>query len=76
MFTEHKSAKELADLVIAEARKSNKCSNLTGGIVREVGHPGDWTFTPAWSGSGVSDDCRLELTDIEIHIKKRGIGLK
>jgi len=32
-----------------------QCPNLTGGSVRAVGHPGDWTFTPAWSGARVSD---------------------
>lgn len=76
VFTQLKSAKELADLVLDEARKSGKFPNLTGGTVRAAGHPGDWTFTSAWSGSGVSDDCRNELTAIERRLKKLGFGLK
>jgi hypothetical protein len=76
VFPQQKFAKELADLVIDEARKTGKCSNLTGGTVRAVGHPGDWTFTPAWSGSGVSDDCRNEVAAIEIRLKQQGFGLK
>jgi hypothetical protein len=75
VFTELKSAKDLADVVIAEVLRSGKCPNLTGGTVRAIGHPGDWAFTAAWSGAGMSDDCRLELTEIEIRIKKRGLGL-
>jgi hypothetical protein len=76
VFTRLKSAKELADLVAGEARKTGKCPNLTGGTVRAVGHPGDWTFTSAWSGSGVSEDCRLELTAVEMRLKEQGFGLK
>ena len=76
MFKDHKSAKELADMVIAEARNSGKCPNLTGGTVRATGHPGDWIFTPAPSGAGVSNDCRLELIEIEMGIQKRGFCLQ
>lgn len=76
MFTDLKSPKDLADMVIAEAQIYGKCANLTGGTVRATGHPGDWIFTPAWSGAGVSNDCRLALIEIEISIKKRGFGLK
>ena len=76
MFTDLKSAKELADMVIAESRSSGKCANLTGGTVRATGDPGEWIFTPAWSGASVSHDCRLELLEIEMSIKKRGFGLK
>jgi hypothetical protein len=76
MFTQMKPATELADLVVAEARRTGKCSNLTGGTVRANGHPGDWKFSSAWTGSGVSDDCRNELTAIETRLKQRGFGLK
>jgi hypothetical protein len=76
VFTELKCAKELADLMIAEAPRSGKCPNLNGGTVRATGHPGDWTFTPAWSGASVSDDCRLTLLEIEIRLKEKGLGLK
>jgi hypothetical protein len=76
VFTQLKPAKELAHLVIDEAQTTSKCPNLTGGTVRAVGHPGDWTFTPQWSGAAVSDDCRNELTAIELRLKQRGFGLK
>ena len=76
MYTQFRSAKELADLVMEEARKSGKCQNLLSGTVRRIGHPGDWTFSTAWSGAAVSDDCRNELTAIEIRVKERGFGLK
>jgi hypothetical protein len=76
MFLQLRSAKELADLVIDEARKSGKCSNLTGGTVRASGHPGDWQFASSgWTGPSVSEACRLELTAIEIRLKKQGLGL-
>jgi hypothetical protein len=76
VFTDLKSAKELADMVIAEAQSSGKCPNLTGGTVRATGDPGDWIFTPASSGAAVSNDCRLELIEIEGRTKQRGLGLK
>jgi hypothetical protein len=76
VFTDLKSPKDLADMVIAEARSSGKCANLTGGTVRGTGDPGDWIFTPAWSGAAVSNDCRLYLIEIEMSIKKCGFGLK
>lgn len=76
VFTDLKSAKELADMVITEARNSGKCPNLTGGIVRATGDPGDWIFTPAPPGAGVSNDCRLKLIEIEMRIKKRGFCLQ
>jgi hypothetical protein len=47
VYTQFRSAKELADLVMEEARKSGKCQNLLSGTVRRIGHPGDWTFSTA-----------------------------
>jgi hypothetical protein len=76
MFTQMKSAIELADLVVDAAQRTVKCSNLTGGVARANGHPGDWKFSPAWTGSGVSDVCLNEVTAIETLLKQQGFGLR
>ena len=77
MFTQLKSAKELAALVMNEARKTNKCAKLTGVTIRPAGHPKDWTiYSREWTGSGTSDDCVNEMTTIERRLKEQGFGLK
>lgn len=76
VFTQLTSAKELGALVMDEARKSDKFPKLTGVTVLPFGHPGDWRVSSSWSGASASEDCRNELTAIEIRLKERGVGLK
>lgn len=77
MFAQLTSAKELEALMMSEARKSDKLpTKLTGISVLPFGHRGDWRVSSSWSGAGASEDCRNELTAIEIRLKERGFGLK
>jgi hypothetical protein len=77
MFREFKSAKELADLVMTEARKIDKCAKLTGVRIKPSAFTGDWTIhTRYWTGSGSSlKNCVNELCEIEKRLKEQGFGL-
>jgi hypothetical protein len=78
MFREFKSAKELADLVMTEARKIEKCAKLTGVRIKSSALTGDWTIhTRYWKGSGSSlESCVNELREIEKRLKEQGFGIK
>jgi hypothetical protein len=76
-FTQFKSAKEIAERVMAEARKTDKCGKLTGVTIQPAGHPGDWTIdSRGWTGAGTPADCVNELTEIARRLKEQGIGLQ
>lgn len=73
---EKKTAAEITSIVLVEAQKTGKCQTLTGGDVIAHGHPGDWRFLARWSGAGLSDDSRNEITMIESRLKRLGLRLK
>lgn len=62
---EEKTAAEITSIVLVEA-----------GDVIAHGHPGDWRILARWSGAGLSDDSRKEITMIESRLKRLGLRLK
>jgi hypothetical protein len=65
-----KSREELAELFLAEAKKGGKCQNLLRVTIKEFGNDGDWSYYTEWNGGGLSVDCRRELLNVGLRLKK------